>query len=81
MTTIAELIIQKNQLLKLLRTNITEEGYTEFINNWNQCDEDKEDAIIFQTFKRMGSPSIKYALSIGIYNAKEENQSYISNIQ
>tara|TARA_Y100000768_G_scaffold387239_3_gene377906 strand:+ start:1178 stop:1633 length:456 start_codon:yes stop_codon:yes gene_type:complete len=82
MTAIATFDKSNKPLVKVdfTGTNISEEGYLEFINNWNQCDEEKEDYnYFFDVSKGMGSPSIKYAFGIAgfIMRKKKEPTIYL----
>lgn len=62
--------------------NITAEGYKDFINNWNQCDEYKENYnFFFDVSKGMGTPNIKYAFGIAgfIMRKKHEHTIYLKH--
>ena len=80
MTTIAEFNNTNKPTIKVefTESNVTKEGYTEFINNWNQCDEDKEDYnYFFDVSKGMGSPSIKYAFGIAGFIMRKKREPII----
>tara|TARA_Y100000741_G_scaffold356368_1_gene332922 strand:- start:750 stop:1205 length:456 start_codon:yes stop_codon:yes gene_type:complete len=84
MNTIAEFDKTNKPIVsvKFTGNTITSDGYNEFINNWNQCDEEKTDYnYFFDVSKGIGPPSLKYAFGIAgfIMRKKREPTIYLKH--
>jgi len=68
--------------IKFTGCNVTQDGFTEFINNWNQCDEDKSEYnFFFDVSKGIGFPNIRYVIGIAgfIMRKKKEPKIYLKH--